>query len=95
MLNKVGSEKITLPQMHLLLRFAVYKDSYLDTNPKVAIYHDTVFRGDTHPYPVYTVLSYGFTPGNEIMPCNKIDKPLVVYRLTGNVMTSITTLDTL
>ena len=26
------------------------------------------------------------------MPCNKIDKPLVVYRFTGNVMTSIITL---
>ena len=25
--------------------------------------------------------------------CNKIDKPLVVYRFTGNVMTSITTSD--
>ena len=24
------------------------------------------------------------------MPCNKIDKPLVVYRFTGNVMMSIT-----
>ena len=32
--------------------------------------------------------------GNEIMPCNKIDKPLVVYRLTGNVITSITMLRT-
>ena len=29
------------------------------------------------------------------MPCNKIDKPLVVYRFAGNVMTSITTLRTL
>ena len=27
-----------------------------------------------------------------LTPCNKIDKPLVVYRFTGNVMTSITTL---
>ena len=26
------------------------------------------------------------------MPCNKIDKPLVVYRFSGNVMTSIITL---
>ena len=24
------------------------------------------------------------------MSCNKIDKPLVVYRFSGNVMTSIT-----
>ena len=29
-----------------------------------------------------------------ITPCNKIDKPLVVYRFTGNVMTSITTFRT-
>ena len=49
LLNKVGSEKIPLPQTHLLLRFAVYRDSYLDTNAKIKIYHDTVFRGDTHP----------------------------------------------
>ena len=32
--------------------------------------------------------------GNEITPCNKIDKPLVVYRFPGNFMTSITTLRT-
>ena len=46
MLNEVGSEKIPLPQAHMLLKFAVYRD----TNPKIAMYHDTVFRGDTHPY---------------------------------------------
>ena len=49
-LNKVGSEKIPLPQAHMLFRCAVYRDSYFDTNPKMAIYHDTVYRGDTHPY---------------------------------------------
>ena len=32
--------------------------------------------------------------GNEITPCNKIDKPLVVYRFPGNVLTSKTTLRT-
>ena len=32
--------------------------------------------------------------GSEITPSNKIHKPLVVYRFTGNVMTSITTLRT-
>ena len=45
-----------------------------------------------------TSLSYDVaSPGSsesEIRPCNKIDKPLVVYRFTGNVMTSITTLRT-
>ena len=40
-------------------------------------------------------LSYDVASGNEITPCNKIDKPLVVYRFTGNVMTSITTLRSL
>ena len=40
------------------------------------------------------ILSYDVASGSEITPCNKIDKPLVVYRFTGNVMTSITTLRT-
>ena len=39
----------------------------------------------------YFYLSYDIASGSEITPCNKIDKPLVVYRFTGNVMTSITT----
>ena len=39
-------------------------------------------------------LSYDVASGSEITPCNKIDKPLVVYRFTGNVTTSITTLRT-
>ena len=30
--------------------------------------------------------------GIEITQCNKINKPLVVYRFSGNVMTPITTL---
>ena len=43
------------------------------------------------------ILDYYMTSSqsaSEIMPCNKIDKPLVVYRFLGNVMTSITTLRT-
>ena len=39
-------------------------------------------------------LSYDIVSGSEIMPCNKIYKPPVVYRFSGNVMTSITTLRT-
>ena len=39
-------------------------------------------------------LSYDVASGSEITPCNKIHKPLVVYRLTGKVMTSIITLRT-
>ena len=40
-------------------------------------------------------LSYDFASGSKITPCNKIDKPLVVYRFSGIVMTSITMLHTL
>ena len=40
------------------------------------------------------ILSYDVASGSEITPCNKIDKTLVVYRFSGNVMTSITTLRT-
>ena len=39
-------------------------------------------------------LSYDVASGSEITPCNKIDKPLVVYRFMGNLTTSITTLRT-
>ena len=39
-------------------------------------------------------LSYDVSSGSEITPCNKIDKPLVVYRFLGNAMMSITTLRT-
>ena len=37
-------------------------------------------------------LSHDVASGSEITPCNKICKPLVVYRFSGNVMTSIATL---
>ena len=41
---------------------------------------------------VYMQLSYVVVSGSEITPYNKICKPLVVYRFTRNVITSITTL---
>ena len=34
-------------------------------------------------------LSYDVASESEITSCNKIDKPLVVYKLSVNVMTSI------
>ena len=34
-------------------------------------------------------LTYDVGSGSEITQCNKIDKPLVVYKFSGNVMTSI------
>ena len=42
----------------------------------------------------FEVLSYDVASESEITPCNKIDKPLVVYKFTGKDMTSITTLRT-
>ena len=42
----------------------------------------------------YFYLSYDVASESKLTPCNKIDKPQVVYRFTGNVMTSITTLHT-
>ena len=38
-------------------------------------------------------LSYDVASGSEITPCDKIDKPLMVYRFTGNFMTYITTVN--
>ena len=36
------------------------------------------------------ILTYDIASGSKIMPYNKIDKPLVVYRFSGNVMASLT-----
>ena len=44
--------------------------------------------------PLKNLLSYDVITGSEITPCNKIDKPLVVYRFSGTVMKSITMLRT-
>ena len=56
------------------------------------------FLGHTHLHFALVTgkgfLSYDVASGSEITPCNKINKPLLVYRFTGNVMTSITTLRT-
>ena len=49
-----------------------------------------------HPHDKF-FLSYDIVSGSEITPSikiDKIDKPLVVYRFSGNIMTSITTLHT-
>ena len=43
-----------------------------------------------HPTPLS--LSHDFGSGSDITLCNNIDKPLVVYRYSGNVMMSVITL---
>ena len=42
----------------------------------------------------YHFVSYVVGFGSEIMSCNKINKPLVVYKFSVNVMMSITMLRT-
>ena len=37
-----------------------------------------------------TELTYDVASGSDITSCNKIDKPPVTYRFSGNVMTSTT-----
>ena len=37
-------------------------------------------------------LSHDVASEIEITPCNRTDKPLVIYRFSGNVMMSVTTL---
>ena len=55
----------------------------------------SVSISDLYLLPYFSLnLSYDVASGSEITSCNKIDKPLVVYRFTGNVMTSIPTLRT-
>ena len=60
----------------------------------------TIRRGDSDSEVIicfvlnlrYQYLSHDVASGSEITPCNKINKPLVVYRFMGKVMTSIITL---
>ena len=51
-------------------------------------------RALKHDHAEYFHLSYDVVSESEITPCNKTNKPLVVYRFTGNVLTSITKLRT-
>ena len=60
---------------------------FINSDIRVLLFSKIDFRLDFY-------LSYDVASGSEITPCNRIDKPLVVYRFTGNVTTSITTLRT-
>ena len=73
---------------------------YIETDDEMAVKVKvgsltSIYTGstDTDAHPEFH-LSYDVTFWSEIRPCNKIDKPLVVYRFTGNVMTWITALRT-
>ena len=43
-------------------------------------------------FTVNNAIYHDVASGSDITLCNKIDKPLVVYRFSGNIMTSIITL---
>ena len=63
----------------------------------MSIYNQIVIANTKCESPVFIQdmsLSYDVASGSEITPCNKICKPLAVYRFLGNVTTSITTLRT-
>ena len=45
-----------------------------------------ISREEVH---IYYDLSHDVTSGSDITLCNKINQPLVVYRFSGKVMTSI------
>ena len=79
-------------------------DSYYTVSCNFEIVECIIFIGKGIPpnkhanfclYHYYFALSYDVASGSEITSYNKICKPLVVNRFTGNVMTSITTLRTL
>ena len=46
-------------------------------------------RVSKYMYAFKVELFLNVASGSDITLCNKIDKPLVVYRFSGNVMTSI------
>ena len=68
----------------------IYKVQNL-THPDIHS-HQMESGSTVYAYEAELHLSYDVASGSEITPCNKINKPLVVYRFTGNVMTSITKL---
>ena len=70
----------------------LYPTLTMDSNYILSVYTISVFLLMLlkHVY-CYCCLSYDVASESEITPCNKIDKPLVVYRFMGNIMTSIIT----
>ena len=77
--NKAMSEKQTCETMK------IYNEENRQIVPNQRLLQFCCFQ-------TINILSYDIASGSEITPCNKIDKPLVVYRFSGNIMKSITTL---
>ena len=64
---------------------------YLTNQKEASI---SIQRGIYFQILIFSFYHYNFASGSEIAPCDKIDKPLVVYIFSGDVMASITTLST-
>ena len=73
--RKQGAVSLTYPK-HVVLRDG-YKKIMNSSCPLNLMFISNL---------IYFKLSYGVASGSEITPCIKIDKPLVVYRFSGNVM---------
>ena len=77
-----------LPLHHL--KATEYHNTFESLFSKVHVISEKQFSFFVTEQAPYNMTSHA--SGSEITPCNKIDKPPVVYRFTGNTMTSITTL---
>ena len=71
--------------------YLVLKDFLRRLSPYIDQNHNRLFQNCL--YNVF-YLSYDVASGSEITPYNKIVKPLVVYRFSGNIIMSVTTLRT-
>ena len=78
-------QKITLEVLFLIDR--LLKELIWNSRGKFGLAPEPSLHARKQRY-----LSHDDASESDITPCNKIDKPLVVYRFTGNVMTSIITL---
>ena len=86
-----GLIHLVVQQRDLSLPFS-YKERILNTILNWR--SDYALKTHTQIEYIMGYLWYDVANGNEITPCNKIDKPLVVYRFSGKVRTSVTTLRT-
>ena len=87
-LDQTTYTKVAWPTSSL---FTLMTSILRNSAPKINSLHENKKRQSLWNFWELT-LSYDVASGSEITPCNKICKPLVVYRFTGNVMTSIPTL---
>ena len=80
---------LTMPRVCLQFVVVVFPSVIL------TIFFVSYKRKHVHEVMCSLYLSHSVASRSEMTSCNKIDKSLVVYIFSGNVMTSITTLRTL